>query len=54
MLEMCIRDRVNRYFKEGDTSFVEISLEEYKEREAMDAARVEKLAKEQDGSENKI
>lgn len=48
------RVEVNRYFKEGDTSFVEISLEEYKEREAMDAARAEKLAKEQDGSENKI
>ena len=48
------RVEVNRYFKEGDTSFVEISLEEYKEREAMDAARVEKLAKEQDGSDNKL
>lgn len=48
------RVEVNRYFKEGDTSFVEISLEEYKEREAMDAARAEKLAKEQGGSENKI
>lgn len=30
---------VNRYFKEGDASFIEISLKEYKEREAMDAAR---------------
>lgn len=30
---------INRYFKEGDISFIEITLEEYKEREAMDAAR---------------
>lgn len=34
---------VNRYFKEGDTSFVEISLEEYKERKSMDAARKKNL-----------
>ena len=31
---------VNRYFKEGDTSFVEISLEEYKERERMAEERI--------------
>ena len=30
---------VNRYFKEGDESFIEISKEEYEEREAMDTAR---------------
>lgn len=35
------RVEVNRYFKEGDTSFIEITLEEYKEREAMDKARKE-------------
>lgn len=45
------RVEVNRYFKEGDTSFVEISLEEYKEREAMDKARKEKLKQE---AENEI
>ena len=33
------RVEVNRYFKEGDISFVEITLEEYKEREAMHKAR---------------
>ena len=32
---------VNRYFKEGDESFVEISPEEYKEREKMDKLRKE-------------
>lgn len=37
------RVEVNRYFKEGGTSFVEITLEEYKEREAMDKARKEAL-----------
>lgn len=31
---------VNRYFKEGDTSFVEISLEEYKERERTAEERI--------------
>lgn len=39
------RVEVNRYFKEGETSFVEISLEEYKVREAMDRDREERLAK---------
>lgn len=48
------RVEVNRYFKEGDTSFVEISLEEYREREALDRAREEKLAKEQAGNENQV
>lgn len=42
---------VNRYFKEGGTSFVEISLEEYKEREAMDKARQERLERELAGNE---
>lgn len=37
---------VNRYFKEGDTSFIEIPLDEYKEREAMDKARKEALQNE--------
>lgn len=40
------RVEVNRYFKEGDTSFIEITLEEYKEREAMDKARKEALQSE--------
>lgn len=40
------RVEVNRYFKEGDTSFIEITLEEYKEREAMDKARKEALQNE--------
>lgn len=40
------RVEVNRYFKEGDTSFIEITLEEYKEREAMDRARKEALQNE--------
>lgn len=33
---------VNRYFKEGENSFIEITFEEYKEREAMDKARKSK------------
>lgn len=33
------RVEVNRYFKEGDTSFIEITLEEYKERKAMAKVR---------------
>lgn len=37
------RVEVNRYFKEGDESFVEISPEEYKEREQMDKQRRSKL-----------
>lgn len=45
------RVEVNRYFKEGGTSFIEISLEEYKEREAMDKARQERLEKEMAGNE---
>ena len=32
---------VNRYFKEGDTSFIEISKDEYEERAAMDKERRE-------------
>lgn len=40
------RVEVNRYFKEGGTSFVEITMEEYKEREAMDKARKEALQNE--------
>lgn len=34
---------VNRFFKEGGDTFVEISKEEYEEREAMDRAREEAL-----------
>lgn len=47
------RVEVNRYFKEGDESFVEISPEEYKEREQMDKLRKEELAKQraQEGSD---
>ena len=33
------RVEVNRYFKEGDTSFIEISKDEYEERAAMDKER---------------
>lgn len=33
---------VNRYFKEGDTSFIEISKDEYEERAAMDKERRER------------
>lgn len=35
------RVEVNRYFKEGDTSFIEISKDEYEERVAMDKERRE-------------
>ena len=35
------RVEVNRYFKEGDTSFIEISKDEYEERAAMDKERRE-------------
>ena len=33
------RVEVNRYFKEAGDTFVEISKEEYKDRESIDAAR---------------
>lgn len=33
---------VNRYFKENDVSFTEISLEEYKERQKLHEERIRK------------
>lgn len=33
---------VNRYFKENDVSFTEISLEEYKERQKLHEERIKK------------
>lgn len=39
---------VNRYFKEGDTSFVEISIEEYQEREKMSQERIRNETLEQE------
>lgn len=39
---------VNRYFKEGDKSFIEISPEEYEERKKMHEKRQEQEAKAQD------
>lgn len=39
---------VNRYFKEGEKSFVEISPEEYEERKKMHTKRQEQEAKAQD------
>ena len=35
---------VNRYFKENDVSFTEISLEEYKERQKLHEERIKKEA----------
>lgn len=42
------RVEINRYFKDGDDSFIEISFEEYKEREVMHEKRkeLESLAQE--------
>ena len=40
------RVEVNRYFKDGDTSFIEITLEEYRERMDMDKIRKEALQNE--------
>lgn len=42
---------VNRYFKENDVSFTEISLDEYKEREEMHKKRVEQERLAQEGSD---
>lgn len=39
---------VNRYFKEGEKSFIEISPEEYEERKKMHEKRQEQEAKAQD------
>lgn len=38
----------NRYFKEGEKSFIEISPEEYEERKKMHEKRQEQEAKAQD------
>lgn len=42
------RVEVNRYFKEGEKSFIEISPEEYEERKKMHEKRQEQEAKAQD------